>query len=550
MKWYVLAIVLAACACRSEQAAPAAAPSREAALLAEREPNDDTSSAQAITPPVRISGHLKLGAETDRDVFRLSLDGRRMISAGLSPIADTDVQLELLDGEGRAVVAIDNGGGGEGETLPPTGCEGTCFLAVSGKGTGGDYQLDIRSAPATEESEKPKNDRPEEAQLLITGRRQVGHLSSSQDADWYVFVPTEDQAGHLLDVALTAIDGVRLEVDVLSRSDRRRITRWQSADPGDPIRVRSLALPEDSTGAFLVVRNADAAGDRKKGKDRRWNPSQPYELTVKSWPGVPHLEREPNETADSATPLDPETLTAVGHVAPGGDQDWYAFDLEEASLVRVELSAVPGIDVVASIFSPDEEGRPQELRRADAEKDGSGEVLTNLALSSGRHWVLVRGAARKFGSVWRQTWFNADETYTLRVLVDQDDGTVEREPNDTPDRASPLAMDGNIRGHLHPAGDVDLFRVEVDKPLDVALHLTGVPGVDLSLRVREAGPEGAIVGSVDRGREGADERLVVPFEPGTWLIEVRAREGQSSALNPYSLGLKGRPRNGAAALSP
>src|SRR5690606_1587811 len=118
---------------------------------------------------------------------------------------------------------------------------------------------------------------------------------------------------------------------------------------------------------------------------------------------------------------------------------------------------------------------------------------------------------KKIDERWVRDFANAERPYTLKLETMPDDGTVEREPNDTPDKASPVQVGQEVRGWIHPAKDVDLWRLELTEPANVALVVSAVPKLDLSITVRDAtrppGDGAALVGSVDRLRGEGEERL-------------------------------------------
>lgn len=73
----------------------------------------------------------------------------------------------------------------------------------------------------------------------------------------------------------------------------------------------------------------------------------------------------------------------------------------------------------------------------------------------------------------------------------------EIEPNDGTEVATPLAMGGTARGKLESEGDIDYYRVQVDKAGVLQAMLTGVDGQDLILEL--ADPSGTSLAKSDRG---------------------------------------------------
>lgn len=98
--------------------------------------------------------------------------------------------------------------------------------------------------------------------------------------------------------------------------------------------------------------------------------------------------------------------------------------------------------------------------------------------------------------------------------------TDEAEPNDTDDVATVLALGGTVRAKIDAEGDVDRFRIDVDKPGALAVMVSGVEQ-DLSLEITDAA--GNPLAKSDRGgvrvKEGVPNLGVTP---GRYIAIVRA----------------------------
>ncbi len=111
----------------------------------------------------------------------------------------------------------------------------------------------------------------------------------------------------------------------------------------------------------------------------------------------------------------------------------------------------------------------------------------------------------------------------------------EIEPNDTDDAATPLPLGSMVRGKIDPDGDVDRYRIDVDKPGALAVMVSGIDGVDLVLEIED--PSGTVIAKSDRGgvrvKEGVPNLGVTP---GRYIAVIRAAKkkspSKSSKRNP------------------
>ena len=108
----------------------------------------------------------------------------------------------------------------------------------------------------------------------------------------------------------------------------------------------------------------------------------------------------------------------------------------------------------------------------------------------------------------------------------------EVEPNDGIDTATPLALGATARGRIEPAeGDVDHYRIDVTTAGALAVMVSGVDGVDLTLEIVDA--SGATVARSDRGGarvvEGVPNLGVIP---GRYTAIVRAKRIPPAKAKP------------------
>ena len=166
------------------------------------------------------------------------------------------------------------------------------------------------------------------------------------------------------------------------------------------------------------------------------------------------------------------------------------------------------------------------------------EAVAGVAVPAGDNYLRVDTAWKKVDDRSIKDFENTTDPYTLTLHVTPDDGTWEREPNQTTETATPIEPGRTMQGYIQPAKDVDHWSLNVHEPMTLAITVSAVPRLDLVLVVKDLGKEAAIIGTADRNRIEAEERLVVPFEVGSYVIEVKDRATGTNPAKPYSITLK------------
>ena len=119
-------------------AAAAATPAAVLSSLAEAEPNNTGSSAQAVGAAlVQVAG--ALSTSSDWDFFRVSLPVGKTLTAKLQPNASANFNLALYDAVGTALATSSNAGNGVADTIvySNNGSAATSYLVAVRFGSGG-----------------------------------------------------------------------------------------------------------------------------------------------------------------------------------------------------------------------------------------------------------------------------------------------------------------------------------------------------------------------------------------------------------------------------
>jgi serine/threonine-protein kinase len=269
---------------------------------------------------------------------------------------------------------------------------------------------------------------------------------------------------------------------------------------------------------------------------------------------VRDVEREPNDTAAQANPI------ASGRAIKGqigkrlsleeSDRDFFSFSVGVPSLLRVEVSGLPNMELVLEVF----DGHGAKEAEADNGGVGDGEIIPNLRLAPGEHYIAVR-------QVWvagQPATENVSDDYSLTATWQPLPTDIEAEPDDAVDEAIAVAPGAQLRGYLGHADDVDYYRVVADAGPLVA-EVSGVAGVELRVTVlpkaATSGPPGPLPAGarvVDGGGEGKGV-TVAGVQPGQLVVVSRKLDGAHKTTGhkgarmaagvdtPYVLSLKVKP---------
>jgi hypothetical protein len=251
---------------------------------------------------------------------------------------------------------------------------------------------------------------------------------------------------------------------------------------------------------------------------------------------VRETEHEPNNTPAQAN------LIGSGRPIRGqigkriaveeSDRDFYRLVVDGSGpqVLRAEVSGLPNLEIVLEVF--DSAGK--KIAEADNGGVGDGEILPNLRLRPGEHYLSVR-------EVWvagKPATENVSDWYTLTAVVGKLPADRESEPDDRPDQALPIADGETIHGYLSRADDVDYFYVHGEGGGTLSGQLSAIDAVDTRIVVlpagASAGPPGPLPAGAkifDAGGPGAAETFAgIAWAAGTPgpLIVIRRNPAHST----------------------
>jgi hypothetical protein len=344
--------------------------------------------------------------------------------------------------------------------------------------------------------------------------------------------------GVALKIELSSIEGVRPELAVLSAAEAPLFS-LRAAKEGESLTLRNIGVRATDRVVYVVVKSG-WVGSGKEAR-RTYNATDPYTLSVSLEEAGANAELEPNDELYKATPIHGSGFKE-GFLAPKNDVDYYVLRTTEPMLAKVEVSGVERLDLVLSAVDAPEGDGKQETVTLKA-NDGAlkePERLNNVACD-GACYFRVEGASRKVDGKWVRDFENPDQPYRITITAVPDNGSEEREPNNTVERAMEISTGKAVRGTVYPAKDVDYYRLDLtDRPVRTPIQATllGILKVDVGLYLHRVGEDGklSLVQTSDRAKGDQPERIRYSLEPGVYIFEVRdAKNRESNFQDPYQL---------------
>jgi hypothetical protein len=467
----------------------------------EREPNDRAVDATPLTLGQTVAAYI--GHAGDEDWYRIELPAQEPGT----PAAPT------------------------GETPPaptptPAPTEGTAPLTPEG--------MPPSPAPAgatpPAEGSTPSGSTGTESPTGTTGA--VAQAAAAGPA-----MPVEPP-GVALKIELSSVEGVRPELSVLSAAEAPLFSLRASKE-GEALTLRNIGVRATDKVVYVVVKSG-WVGSGKEAK-RTYNATNPYTLSVSLEEAGANAELEPNDELYKATPLINSGFKE-GFLAPKNDVDYYVLRTSEPMLAKVEVSGVERLDLVLSaVDAPAGDGQQETVTlKANDGALKEPERLNNVSCN-GSCYFKVEGASRKVDGKWVRDFENADQPYRITITAVPDNGSEEREPNNTVERAMEVNIGTTVRGTVYPAKDVDYYRLDLtDRPVRTPIRATllGMLKVDVGLYLHRVGEDGklSLVQTSDRAKGDQPENIRYSLEPGVYVFEVRdAKNRESNFQDPYQL---------------
>ena len=424
-----------------------------------REDNDRFEDAAELPPGT----HEGLGACDDADWFEIGVPAGQVLDVTASwDDADGTIVVDLADEAGAVVRGAEALPGAASLFVAPAAEVRTVLLRVTGAGARLQYDLTVAFSEAGDAARlrargvtvsPPVTEAGASVELVFELVNVGGAASAGGDLEVSLnAAPTPDGADR---VGAIAADGVPAGG---SAEVRGRIDLPDGLADG---RYYALVDAGDGVGVGALRIDAEQACD-----------PDAFEPNIS-----PH---EPGDFEGVAAPLEAGEYADLR--ACVGDDDWYAIELNEGERldVEVEFDARQG-DLDAVLYAP----------------DGTTELVRSAGLQSIERLPLPRAqeTGAHFVRVYTTDQVNIENTYSMRVVIDEDGGCEDDafEPNGDARNAAVLPAERNDLV-LCP-GDVDFFAFNIPAGNVVRFTANAAAG---ALELTLFDPDGAVVGNGPR----------------------------------------------------
>lgn len=525
-------------------------------VLSEKEPNDSAAQALGLDGTSTVEANLGADpAKPDVDWYVLRAQQPKTVDVRVTAPNGADVSLELVDEAGGVLETVNEGGVGASERLPNVNVESKTFVRVVAlkKGVGGAYTFSAKFQDRAPGYEFEPNERKVDATAVAMGQAISGTVGHIGDVDWYRYelpateeaaapleaVDAGDDAGVVdagsplaekrvaLRIDVSGVEGVATHVQLLTEAEA--VLFEAKSKEGAPLSLRNVGVRAADKVIYVAVKSAN----------KKSNPDVSYTITVAPEDDSGNAEFEPNDELGRATDVPPNSYRD-GFISPKGDVDYFRLVTDGPSIATLQVSGVDKVDLVLSVVKP-VEGKPEEtIAKANEGASREPEQLNNIACD-GVCFIRVEGASKKVDGKWVKEDENGDQSYRLQTTVVPDDGTTERESNNTAATASKVAFGKPVRGTVYPKKDVDYFALDLrDRPVKTAIvaTLTGLLKVDVGLYLHRVEEDGklTLVQTSDGAKGEKSEVVRFAAEPGLYVFEVRdVKNREANFQDSYQL---------------
>ncbi len=481
------------------------------------EPNNTFLQATDISltnDAMQWSGNLTPG---DIDIWRIKAKAGTVADIEVIPDGDYNIIADFAaSASEQERYYYDVQGAGKSEHLPnirltPQGI----FLTVRGHlkedSEPQQYRITIRRIETYDENSITAGEinNTRESATVVTNANQVkGTLYPAGDVDYYR-IPLSAPGSLSFSTPDAAV-----EIAIESRDK----VIWSSIS-NHPQLVKSDILTPDLQDVYVRIKSLEDIREAK-----------PYQFSLALLEKVPD-EIEPNNTIDKAQTIQGETQTLEFSLLDDADVDIFKVVLDPNRLYSVRLTGP----------------QPGQAKLQGLTADGN--VRTDALAED---MVICDTAVTQPDALWLKVLpGTAPWPLNYRIAIDAlDADKVEKEPNQSPEQATVIQAGSTMYGHIFPAGDVDLYRIElpeyptVEGPVGtLKVDIAGGYVAQLQLKLQDSA--GYEISQLNN--EQYSKPMHLAFDAPNGIYHLAVSGTGDNCLKPYALTVTFEPNEAAIA---
>ena len=268
-------------------------------------------------------------------------------------------------------------------------------------------------------------------------------------------------------------------------------------------------------------------------------------------------ETEPNNTFETANKIE-IGKEIEGYLDTENDIDNFILDINEAQILRINLSGVKGVNHAISIYKR-ESNIFRLIKIIDDNRKSAPETFANLYASAGQYIFSIRHGDKD------EKKGNKENPYILKI-TSRPYTNEEREPNDTSSSANEIFFDQPITGYFSPGRnplnidqenpmvELDWFKFDVTQSDNtyslIDVSISGVSGIDSVISIFNSLGEELV--TVDNAGTGEGEHVtdLGLRDTGTYYIRTYAKNFSFNNDTPYVLTVTSKPYDSDYELEP
>ncbi|MCL1867076.1 MAG: hypothetical protein FWF82_06670, partial [Oscillospiraceae bacterium] len=257
----------------------------------------------------------------------------------------------------------------------------------------------------------------------------------------------------------------------------------------------------------------------------------------------------PIDTPTAAEPVEEIIFTHKGTTEASGEAngDIFPIILDKPGRVSLSLAFSESASYSYRWTAVLKDKLGNTIKSIDITGDAVRSTTTNAYLSADTYSLTV---------YYSGSYFSSTPDYIVDVNYLENVGQFEIEPNDTQETASSIALNSKITGSMNTSGDIDFYKIELEKPGRVVLNFTHSTGSNSNIlwKMHFQKADGTIIRSTDLKNDLANipenERVNHYLDAGVYYIRIVSNGASYWTQRDYTISVDYTQNDGQFEIEP